>query len=303
VPTQSGVEQEAGPWAAHRLRARDLLDRHAFAAELLTVYLDLLEVWQVGWERARAERPHPAKLAGWAADRVLPEVVRATEASGPAALAVASGELAAAGGLERSLAGWLAGADLEPVERYLARASLWPALVAMGDEAGEACAEDPAPRDERHCPRCGGLPQFSLRTGTDDRLVAGRRNLGCARCGHSWAYSANSCPCCGQASGAARTVYAERRHGPVVGRADDNDEGPGGEGPGGDGGGEPSSEAPTFPHLRVDSCGECQRYLIDIDLGRDARSVPEVDELVALPLDLYAAERGLSKITPNLMGF
>jgi hypothetical protein len=31
--------------------------------------------------------------------------------------------------------------------------------------------------------------------------------------------------------------------------------------------------------------------------------VPEVDELAALPLDLFAAERGLFKITPNLMGF
>ena len=31
--------------------------------------------------------------------------------------------------------------------------------------------------------------------------------------------------------------------------------------------------------------------------------LPEVDEMVALPLDLYAAEHGLSKITPNLMGF
>jgi hypothetical protein len=286
------MAEHPDPWTAHRRRARDLLDRHAFAAELLTLYLDLLEVWQVGWERARAERPHPSKVAAWAADRVLPEVVRATDASGPAALAVASRELAGAGGLEQSLAGWLAGADLEPVERYLARASLWPALVAMGDEAGEACAEDTSPRDERHCPRCGGLPQFSFRTGTEDRLVAGRRSLGCARCGHSWSYSASSCPCCGQATGAARTMYAERRHGPLVGRADNTSDD------------EPSSpEAPTFPHLRVDACGACQRYLIDIDLGRDARSVPEVDELVALPLDLYAAERGLWKITPNLMGF
>jgi hypothetical protein len=27
-----------------------------------------------------------------------------------------------------------------------------------------------------------------------------------------------------------------------------------------------------------------------------------VDELAALPLDLYAADQGLVKITPNLMG-
>jgi FdhE protein len=287
-----GVEQERGPWTAHRRRAQDLRDRHAFAAEMLTLYLALLEVWQQGWERARAERPHPSKLAAWAAERVLPEVVRASGANGPAPLAEATRELADAGGVERWLTGWLAGADLEPVERYLARASLWPALVALGAEAGEACAEDPSPRDERNCPRCGGLPQFSFRAGTEDRLVAGRRHLACARCGHSWSFSASSCPCCAQGTGATRTVYAERRHGPVVGRDGD---GPDGE--------DAPPGTPTFPHLRVDACATCQRYLIEIDVGRDARSVPEVDEMVALPLDLYAAERGLCKITPNLMGF
>jgi len=31
--------------------------------------------------------------------------------------------------------------------------------------------------------------------------------------------------------------------------------------------------------------------------------VPVVDELAAIPLDLYAREQGFSKITPNLMGF
>jgi FdhE protein len=286
-----GVEQEPGPWAAQRQRAQALRSQHGFAAEMLTVYLALLEVWQEGWERTRAQRPHPSKLAAWAADRVLPEVIRATAANGPAALAAATTDLAAAGGLEGSLTSWLAGGDLEPVERYLARASLWPALLALGAEAGEACAEDPSPRDERHCPRCGGLPQFSFRTGTEDNLVAGRRHLACARCGHSWIYSASSCACCAEETGAARTVYGERRPGPIVGR---DSHGPDSE--------ELSPDAPMFPHLRIDACATCQRYLIDIDLGRDARSVPEVDELVALPLDLYAAERGLCKITPNLMG-
>ena len=67
--------------------------------------------------------------------------------------------------------------------------------------------------------------------------------------------------------------------------------------------GDAAGDAPTFPHLRIDACASCERYLIDVDLGRDARAVPEVDELAALPLDLYATEQGLLKITPNLMGF
>ena len=32
-------------------------------------------------------------------------------------------------------------------------------------------------------------------------------------------------------------------------------------------------------------------------------AVPVVDEMAALPLDLYAVEQGFAKITPNLMGF
>ena len=58
-----------------------------------------------------------------------------------------------------------------------------------------------------------------------------------------------------------------------------------------------------MPHLRIDACETCRGYLLGVDLRRDAAAVPVVDELAALPLDLYAKERGLSKVTPNLMGF
>jgi FdhE protein len=199
-----------------------------------------------------------------------------------------------AGGLETAMAAWLAGDGLPPVERYLARASLRAPLAALGEHAGEACAGDPAPRDDRHCPRCGGPPQLSFRSRSGEALLTGRRQLECVRCGHSWNYSASTCPSCGETTGSARTMYAERRDGPVVG-----DGGP----PNGDGGPSTTAEPPTFPHVRVDACATCQRYLIDVDLGSDPKAVPEVDELAALPLDLFAVEHGLSKITPNLMGF
>jgi formate dehydrogenase maturation protein FdhE len=38
-------------------------------------------------------------------------------------------------------------------------------------------------------------------------------------------------------------------------------------------------------------------------LGRERRAVAQVDEIAAIPLDLYAKELGLKKIVPNLMGF
>jgi FdhE protein len=87
-------------------------------------------------------------------------------------------------------------------------------------------------------------------------------------------------------------VYSEHREGPIVGRDGENREAAAA-----------AAGVPTFPHLRIDACATCERYLLDVDLSRDPRAVPEVDELAALPLDLYAAEHGLSKITPNLMGF
>ncbi|HEV2780042.1 MAG TPA: formate dehydrogenase accessory protein FdhE [Actinophytocola sp.] len=262
------------PWAAPRRRAEALRERYSFAAELLTLYLALLEVWQEAWAAARAQPPDA--LAGWAAHEVMPKVVAATAESGPEPLARS---LAAdLDGAEELLAAWLAGEELVPVERYLARATLHGPLRAV--DAAAACAGDPSPRGDRRCPRCGGPPQLSFHTETGDRLVSGHRKLQCARCAESWSFSSSSCAYCGEAK---RTVYAEQTDGPRVGR--------------------PDAGGATFPHIRLEACTNCRRYLIDVDLGRDPKAVPEVDELAALPLDLYATEQGFSKITPNVMGF
>jgi Protein involved in formate dehydrogenase formation len=274
------------PWAPRRRRAQALAGRHPFAGEVLTLYLALLDVWDEAWDAARAQRPDPGALASWAAGNVLPQVVAATARAGPAPLAEQTQRLlerdAAAGPLDA----WLAGGELPPVERYLARATLWAPLQAL--DADAACAADPTPRGGRRCPRCGGPPQLSFRAHTDEGLVSGRRRLACARCAADWSYTTSACASCGETAGTSRTVYTERREWPVVGRGD---------------GATGRAGGPVFPHLRIESCQSCVRYLIDVDLGHDARAVPEVDELAALPLDLHAAELGLSKVTPNLMGF
>jgi FdhE protein len=54
--------------------------------------------------------------------------------------------------------------------------------------------------------------------------------------------------------------------------------------------------------MRVECCDTCRRYLKSIDLTKDARLVPLVDELAAIPLDLWALEQGYRKIQPNLAG-
>ena len=284
-----------GPWTAHRARAEALRDRHPFAAEVLGCYVALIDVWQDVWDLTRADGRRPEDLPRWAAENVLPRVMKATESAGPDVLVQEANARIEAGGIAPAITAWLAGGELPPVEQYLARACTYASLLALDDDASAACVDDPSPRGGQRCPRCAGPPQLSFRSQSDDRLVSGRRHLLCARCGHSWQFSSSACPSCGETAGAKRTVYSEQRDGPVVGRDD-------GAGDGAD----PAADAPAallFPHLRIDACAACQRYLIDVDLGRDARAVPEVDELAAIPLALYAADQGLTKITPNLLGF
>jgi hypothetical protein len=244
-------------YARDRERAGELRERYPHAVEILGLYLALVEVWE--------SAGHDVPL-GRARSHVLPRVVEATAARGPAPLA-AEVALLGAGVLD----GWLADEDLTPVERYLARATLRVVPVeprARRDGPGAVC------------PACGGAPQLSFHETSDDPLVTGRRMLECARCGDPWSFSATTCPGCGETG--KRTVYAEARAGPQVGRAVVDG---------------------LFPHLRAEACESCRHYLIDVDLGRDPRAVPRVDELAAVPIDLHLAEQGYTKITPNLMGF
>jgi FdhE protein len=64
----------------------------------------------------------------------------------------------------------------------------------------------------------------------------------------------------------------------------------------------PYYSAEEFPNLRVECCDSCKRYLKAVDMTRDRRPVPPVDELAAIPLDLWAWEQNYVKIQPNLAG-
>jgi len=279
------VEAAVSPWAGRRRRAEALRARHRFAAEPLALYLVLLPVQEEAWSAVRKSPPHPEGLAVWAAARVLPAVVEATAAVGPATLGTAARTRLAEGAAGDALAGWLAGAELDPVDRYLARASLGPVLEALGEAAGASCARGGDDEGER-CPCCGGLPQLSCLADSGQSLVNGPRSLLCARCGWSWNFSRSVCPACGESGEEQLQVYAEQLEGPVSGNGKDS-----------------GDVQPVFPQLRIAACSTCSRYLIEVDMARDEAAVPEVDELAALPLDLHASDQGLTKVTPNLMGF
>ena len=182
--------------------------------------------------------------------------------------------------------------EQSPVDVFLARASAAPVLEALGSAIGAACL---GPRDERHCPVCGGPPQLIVVSASGESLVTGRRHLVCARCQASWPYPRMTCAACGETSSGSLLVFAEE--------GTSASEATGHVVPGAAAVRTETTGARTrFPHLRVEACETCHRYLIGVDLAVDARAVPIVDEITAIPLDLYAQERGLSKVIPNLMG-
>ena len=106
-----------------------------------------------------------------------------------------------------------------------------------------------------------------------------------------------TCPGCGEDSSSRLPIFSEEgtasgERGSVVRGLEGRLGGYGG-----------AQHKAVFPHIRIEACESCRRYLLNIDLAADPAALPVVDELAAVPLDLYAREQGFSKITPNLMGF
>ena len=60
--------------------------------------------------------------------------------------------------------------------------------------------------------------------------------------------------------------------------------------------------APELAHLEVQACESCGIYLNLVHQEKDPEAVPDVDEIAALPLDVWAREKGFRKPIPNLIG-
>jgi FdhE protein len=253
-----------------RRRAEALQQRYAFAENVLSFYVQLVDLQERAYTAALSEPPDPVNVASYVAQHVFPRVVELSAASGPAYLVRAVVERFADADFQDLIAAWLGGGELAIVDRYLARASAEPVLQALGNDASQACQ---GTFDERHCPVCGGLPQVSYFGPSPEDLVSAHRYLECSRCAHTWAFARMTCAFCGETDGSKLRIFVE------------------------------TTQPARFPHVRVDGCTACSRYLFNIDMERERAAVPAVDEIAAIPLDLYAKERGLNKIVPNAMGF
>ena len=252
----------ASPWEGRRRRVHALRGRWPHAEEMLRLYAAVLDVQERASVATLDDRPSSDELVGYVTRRVMPAVVEATLDAGPPALLEALRGPLAPP--DEAVRRWLAGEAQPAVEEYLARAASAPVLEAL-----DAVPALPRSPQDGGCPRCGGRPQLSYIEESGELLVTAPRRLLCSRCGGCWVHERMTCPGCGERSTAKLPIF---------------------------------SDDERLPALRAEACETCRRYLIAVDVRKDLAAVPIVDELVALPLDLHARERGFAKIVPNLMG-
>ena len=169
--------------------------------------------------------------------------------------------------LERSALGEMANSlacDEAPLE-FFPRAFLQPIAQALVEGTAAADAEGGSSQGAT-CPRCGSPPLLAMLR--DEPEVTGRRLLLCSLCSSEWSFLRGRCPRCGEERPDELSYHV----------------------------------SDAWPHVRIERCGSCRTYLKAIDLRTDGNAVPEVDELAAVELDLWAGEQGLAKLQSNVLG-
>jgi formate dehydrogenase maturation protein FdhE len=116
------------------------------------------------------------------------------------------------------------------------------------------------------CPHCAALPVAAV---LREEGHGAKRFLLCALCLQEWECLRIVCPACGEQDFDKLPVYT----------------------------------AEQFSHVRIDACDRCHHYVKTIDLTKDGLAVPCVDDIASVSLDLWARERGYTRIKPNVLGF
>jgi formate dehydrogenase maturation protein FdhE len=60
--------------------------------------------------------------------------------------------------------------------------------------------------------------------------------------------------------------------------------------------------ASQFEHVRVEACETCGTDIKTVDPTKNGLAIPEVDEVAAIPLTLWAEDKGYTKLRRNMFG-
>jgi len=276
-------------WRQRIERAQLLAAEAPHAREILYFYAEILK-WQADLFSRLSEVAQKKTLSGaFESDHGLllesfGSLLNLTREKGSQALASQADEVGAnEADWKKCLGAWWNG-ESDLTRFFFARVCLQPylELLAQTDTPpfdskinafAPARLEVAQPR--RDCPFCGRKPQLALLSDApsapglaDGAAEGGKRFLMCGDCMTIWPFQRVACPNCPETDPRKLPYYS----------------------------------AEEFPNLRVECCDSCNRYLKAIDMTRDRRPVPIVDELAAIPLDLWAWEQNYIKVQPNLAG-
>ena len=258
-------------WQRRIRRAQELAQQHPFAAEILEFYIHVARFQEGLYQKLGTILQSPAGAIGGDLNGVeLQELssrfgsfLSLAEEQGPWQLSKLSRELSA--------------------RRQDFRAELlngvWTAhdvsdahgflALAFLQPYAELLRARVSPPPNLHtyavCPFCGRRPGVGVLRPQGEGAA---RSLVCCFCQNEWQFRRLVCPGCGEENDQKLPVF----------RASD------------------------FEHIRVECCDACNTYIKTVDLSRDGRAEPVVDELSSAPLDLWAQGRGYAKLQRNLMG-
>jgi FdhE protein len=114
------------------------------------------------------------------------------------------------------------------------------------------------------CPFCQRKPGLGILRPLGE---GSQRSLVCSFCLAEWEFRRIVCPGCGEENYQKLPVYT----------------------------------AEELKHVRVESCDTCRTYIKTVDLTKNGRAEPLIDEMAAIPLDLWAQNQGYAKLQSNLM--
>jgi formate dehydrogenase accessory protein FdhE len=158
---------------------------------------------------------------------------------------------------------WKSPSDIQ----FFAKAFLQPYAVWLR-EIGAKRPVRGLESGENRCPFCCSKPQVSLLQIKETSSESGGRDLICALCLSTWPYRRVVCANCLEENPAKVGYY----------------------------------HSPEYDHVRVEACDACGHYIKGVDLTRYGLAIPLVDEVAAAPLDLWARDKGYTKIEMNLVG-
>jgi FdhE protein len=268
----------AGRWDERIARAQNLSASYSFAAEILRFYEHVAAAQKQVYARVfaacgdtRVHRPAGGLREELDLTILLPEFrgfLAAIERHAPAPLAATAREIAArdSAGWVELLSAWWAAPDSGGADS--AGQTQFCARAFLQPYAEYLAEHTELPMLEMTpsvCPLCGARPQLGVLRQEGDGAA---RSLVCSLCATEWRYGRILCPACGESNENHLAVYI----------------------------------AEEVPQVRVEACETCRSYIKTVDLTKTGLAVPIVDEIAAVPLDLWAAERDYTKLQPNLLG-